>query len=176
MSNTRSRNPRSQLQTAVAQLASVPEHARWRRSMATIWTARSAFALSQAQPAHRRSIICRLIVRRDCAGEAIVYPVSGTDRYLRAYFTDTVTCTRRRRARRRGRRCRTAIGLTPASPLAVRLVAISRVRLRESTQQLRIIARNREHNRGNAKSAESGAEPKHSHRKTPFEFIPFRVW
>ena len=134
------------------------------------------FAPSQAQAAHRRAIIRGFIVRGDCAGETISRdPVSGTDRYLRAYFTDTVTCTRRRRARRRGRRCRTAIGLTPASPLAVRLVAISRVRLRKSTQQLRIIARNREHNRGNAKSAESGAEPKHSHRKTPFEFIPFRV-
>ena len=57
-----------------------------------------------------------------------------------------------------------------ASSLVVGRLAISSVRVREFTQQLSIVAGNREHNRGSAKSAESRAEPKHSHKKSPFEF------
>jgi len=144
-----------------------------RRSVVTILPARSALALGRARPAYGRSIICRLIVQRDCAGE-VVWPGSGVrDRALFACMRRM----RRRRTRRRGRRCRIATGVKlPTSPFAVRRVAISRVRLGESTQQLSIIAGNREHNRRNAKSAKSGAEPKHSHRKTPLEFWPFRLW
>jgi hypothetical protein len=59
-----------------------------------------------------------------------------------------------------------------SSPVVVGRTAISRVRLRKFTQQLCIVSGNREHNRYNAKSAESSAEPKHSHRESRFEFSP----
>lgn len=55
------------------------------------------------------------------------------------------------------------------SPLAVGRVAISGIRIREFTEQLSIIAGNGEHNCSEAKSAESRADPKHSHEKSPFE-------
>jgi len=60
--------------------------------------------------------------------------------------------------------------VSKSSPVVVGPIAISGVRLRKFTQQLSIVSRNREHNRGNAKSAESSAEPKHSHRESHFEF------
>jgi hypothetical protein len=50
---------------------------------------------------------------------------------------------------------------------------VSRIRLREFTQQLSIIGGNCEHNRRKAKKAESDAEPKHSHGKSSFEISRF---
>jgi hypothetical protein len=63
--------------------------------------------------------------------------------------------------------------VSKSSPVVVGRIAISRVRLRKFTEQLSIVSGNREHNRSNANSAESSAEPKHSQRESR---VGFSLW